>query len=225
MLWSVQRRLIVNGLNGPHEQYEREVHNAVDWTDYAQFAPLPDKILKLRKLDKQAAHRYGIRWDTSNNSVIIPMVSPLGALLGWQAKKSGWFRNYPEGVKRGTTLFGIERVESTTGVLVESPLDVVRFHSVITSGVSAVASFGASVTPDQIKLLIDRFDKLILAMDNDETGQLANRRLKSVLPSFRHGVYYWQYPGTTKDIGELNDHEVKYGIDNVTAVPPRLIGE
>jgi hypothetical protein len=220
MLWTVQRRLIVNGLSGPKEQHEHEFAHTVDWTDYARFAPVPDKMLELRNLDKTTAHRYGIRWDTHNNSWITPIVSSMGALMGWQAKKQGWFRNHPEGVKRGTTLFGIERVEYSTGLLVESPLDVVRFHSVVPTGVSAVASFGASVTNDQINLLVDRFDHLILAMDNDETGQLATDRLRSLLPSFRRGLFFWRYPDTAKDIGDLSDQEIKHGINNVTMVPP-----
>jgi len=223
MLWHIQRHLIVNGLSRIDHEYVAQRDPLVSWSDYAKFAPLPPQILELRELSEIEARRFGIRWDTENKSLVIPIVSPIGELLGWQAKKSGWFRNYPEGVRKGSTLFGIERAIETTALLVESPLDVVRFHSVVPSGVSALASFGAQVSKEQIAILCDKFDKVIVAMDNDETGKLSAQNLSRAIPSLRHGVYYWVYESAKyKDIGEMTDDQILRGINNVTSIPPRF---
>jgi DNA primase len=223
MLWHIQRHLIVNGLSRIGSDYVAQRDPLVSWTDYAKFAPLPPQMLELREISEIEARRFGIRWDTENKSVIIPIVSPVGELLGWQSKKSGWFRNYPEGVRKGSTLFGIERAIETTALLVESPLDVVRFHSVVPSGISALASFGASVSKEQISLLCDRFDKVIIAMDNDETGKLSAQNLSRSMPSMRQGVFYWVYEsGEYKDIGEMTDDQIRNGILNITSIPPRF---
>jgi DNA primase len=221
MLWNVQRHLIVSGLSRGHEEVD-DAPPTVNWSEYAKFAPLPPQMLELRKLTEVEARRFGIRWDTKMKAVIIPIISPAGALLGWQAKKSGWFHNHPDGVRKGSTLFGIERAIETTALLVESPLDVVRFHSVVSSGVSALASFGAVVSRDQIDILCDRFDKVIIAMDNDSTGVVSAQHLAKSLPSFRRGIFYWSYGSTNcKDIGDMTDEQILCGVDNVTAIPPR----
>jgi DNA primase len=221
MLWHVQRHLIVNGLSRIGNEAATVRESTVNWSDYAQFAPLPPQILELRSLSELEARRFGIRWDTVNKCVVIPIVSPIGELLGWQSKKSGWFRNHPEGVRKGSTLFGIERAIESTALLVESPLDVVRFHSVVSSSVSALASFGASVSKEQISLLCDRFDKVIIAMDNDDAGKISSEKLSHCLPSLRNGVYFWVYESSAKDIGDMTDEQIRKGVHSVTSIPTR----
>lgn len=221
ILWNVQKQVILSGFAPQERVYEHVPKAQVDWVEYAEFELVPDKVLALRQLDADVARRFGIRWDPSNRSVIVPIISPSGELMGWQAKKSGWFNNYPEGIKKGSTLFGIERATESIGLLLESPLDVVRFHSVVSSGVSAVASFGASVSQDQIDLLTDKFDGLILAMDNDEAGHLSTKRLRTSLSTFRKGIRYWKYSvDSPKDIGEMSDEAITTGLSEASTIPP-----
>jgi len=221
-LWQIQSHLIHSGLRRLTEvEQEVTVHREpVDWVHYAKFSPAPDGLLKLRKLDKEVATRYGIRWDSDNKATVIPIVSPLGELWGWQLKKHGWVRNQPEGVHKGMTLFGIERSHSPIGLLLESPLDVVRFHSVYSGDdISAVASFGANVSEHQANLLADRFDGLILAFDNDHAGALETSRLSRSLPSFRKRVKYWRYiDSDIKDLGDMSDFQIMNGLENVSVI-------
>jgi len=222
-LWKVQSHLITTGLrrlNPEEAKYDANVRPDVDWVSYAKFAPLPESIIDLRSFDPDVAHRFGVRWDPEERCTIVPIVSPLGELRGWQAKKTGWVRNRPEGVNKSTTLFGIERAFGSIGLLVESPLDVVRFHSVYDDmHVNCVSSFGANVSADQIRLLANRFDQLVVAMDNDHAGEMETKRLSKVLPTFRKGVRWWNYaPDDPKDIGEMTDAQVLRGLANVSAV-------
>jgi DNA primase len=134
-------------------------------------------------------------------------------------KKEGWVRNYPEGVHKGDTLFGIERAHGSTGLLLESPLDVVRFHSVYGgSDVSAVASFGANVSSNQLSLLCDRFDALVIALDNDKAGKMETKRVARSLPSLRRGVRYWRYVDDVKDLGDMSDVQIIKGISNTSVI-------
>jgi hypothetical protein len=231
-MWNIQRDMIASGLHrmtyGEEDRPEPEVQ--VDWVAFGQFAPLPAAMLELRGLSAEAAQRYGIRWDTETKRVIQPFIAPNGALMGWQAKKQSTkqFENTPEGVHKSDTLFGIERVVHTTGLLLESPLDVVRWHTVMADApVSAVSSFGASVSDTQIELLNERFDRLILALDNDpagitETLRLAGQGKYPVLLAMRHPLRYWDYKGTkAKDIGDMTDEEIRDGYQRVSPLPPR----
>jgi hypothetical protein len=220
-LWSIQTHLINSGIQRltSEEEIEREKEPDVDWSVYAKFLPLPEALRNQRRLSQEASQRYGIRWDTGNKAVVIPIVSPLGELRGWQLKKTGWVRNVPTGVHKSSTLFGIERSVGSTALLLESPLDVVRFHSVVEpNDVSAVATFGANVSDVQIRILADRFDKLIVAMDNDQAGKLETRRLSKVLPSFRGGIRYWKYVDGVKDLGDMTDYQIVSGVDTVASV-------
>lgn len=220
-LWDIQSHLIHSGIRRltAVEEEVKEQHAPVDWVRYAQFAPLPTTVLELRNLDEEIARRYGIRWDKRNKATVIPIVSILGELWGWQLKKHGWVRNQPEGVHKGDTLFGIERSHNPIGLILESPLDVVRFHSVYAGDeISAVASFGANISTRQVRIMADRFDGLIIALDNDKAGEFETVRLSKSLPSFRKGVKYWKYEPRVKDIGDMNDAQIMIGLDRVSSL-------
>ena len=222
-LWNVQSILITKGLRRLTEEeaeYDEEVVEHIDWMVYAKFPQLPAAVAKLRNLDPEVAQRFGVRWDTDAKAATLPVVSPLGELRGWQYKKTGAVWSYPAGVKRHDTFFGIERAFSDTAVIVESPLDVVRFHSVYGGlDINCLGGFGASLSPGQLQLASRKFDKLILALDNDDAGRQQTRRIQKLLPSFRKGVWYWQYaPGDPKDIGEMTDGQIIRGINSVSSI-------
>lgn len=226
VLWKMQSRIISSGLRRlttDEAGYDGDVQEGVDWISYAKFAPLPIPLLILRRIEPEIAQRFGIRWNEELKAVVLPIVSPLGELKGWQLKKLGWVRNYPVGVHKGDTLFGIERAFSETTVLVESPLDVARFHSVYDStDVSCVASFGANVSAEQCKLL-SKFEMVILALDNDRAGHMEMerlRKLEAIRP--RKGLFFWDYTGSaSKDLGEMDEDEIITGLERVTHVHRR----
>lgn len=216
-MMAVHKAIIETSLNSVSLP-KREV--AVDWVAFGKFTRVPDKMLDLRNLDPTLAWQYGIRWDTDNRCWIIPIVNQHGELKGWQSKKTGWVRNYPEGVKKSETLFGIDRFTSSTAVLVESPLDVVRFASVCDSP-QALASFGTSVSDIQIRLLSDTVDRVIIAMDNDAAGMSAAKGLFKKLPNFKKGIRWFNYGKTgCKDIGDMSDNQIWDGVKTSTIIPP-----
>jgi len=221
-LWDIQKHLITSGLHRitSDEQEARITYEPIDWSEYSKFDMLPDVLLVRRGLERSISNRFGVRWDVKNKAMVLPIVSPVGELWGWQLKKTGWVRNHPIGVHKGDTLFGIERAYAPTGILLESPLDVVRFHSVYEgSDYSAVASFGANVSDKQISVLASRFDRLIIAMDNDPAGKLETKRLRKALPSFRKGLRFWSYDGVScKDLGDMSDYQIIRGLTQVTSV-------
>lgn len=216
----VHRMLIDSGINRLTSPKTHKPEPDVDWVSFGRFTRVPERMLDRRCLDTTAAWRLGIRWDTEAKCWIIPIVSPLGELKGWQAKKTGWFRNTPEGVIKSSTLFGIDRFRAKTAVIVESPLDVVRLASVV-SDPQGLATFGSFVSTEQMRLMASVADGVIIAMDNDPAGWKANRHLQKNLPYFRDGVRWFNYKGiNVKDIGEMSAREIKQGIDTASVMPP-----
>ena len=216
---AVHTFLVSNGLDRMNTPQIAEKRPVVDWKVFSAFPAPSDRWIKTRGIDRDSAKKYGIRFVESNQTWILPIVSPLGELNGWQEKEVNRVRNYPIGVKKSETLFGLDKADSPIGVLVESPLDVARLATVMT-GVSGVASFGAHISKEQISLLVEHFDGLIVALDNDEAGINAAKRLKKLLPSFRHGVNWLHYAHTdAKDIGDMTHEQITTAITQASVFP------
>lgn len=218
-LIDVHSFLINSSLNRINREDIPEPEPEIDWISYSRFDAVPAPYLYNRNLDASVARSYGIRWDTANKAWVIPIVSPLGQLMGWQSKKPDWVRNYPIGIKKSHTLFGIEKFLNKPAVLVESPLDVVRLAS-ITSGVQGLATFGSYVSTEQLSLLNSVASKVIVAMDNDEAGLKASKMLFKTMPRFDDGVLWLNYKNTkAKDIGDMTDEEIYDALSTSTAIP------
>lgn len=192
---------------------------AADWKLYMSYDQPPHEELLKRRIKAVVANKYGIRWATHRKAWIIPIISPSGDLMGWQEKSPNGVLNQPTGVSKSETLFGIDRFSTRVAILVESPLDVVRFASSF-NGIQCLASFGVQVSKKQLQLLETSCDSLIVALDNDEAGMTVGKKLMTALPSFRHGVKWIRYSHTkAKDIGEMDDSELAIAIKQATALP------
>ena len=219
-LWRIQSGMIQKGVSRlePEEDvYEAPVN--LDWLKYAEFDRLPQSVINFRNVDPDVALRHGVRWDSDIKAVLTPIVSPLGELRGYQQKKTGWVNNFPQGVHKKDTLFGIERAVNPIGILLESPLDVVRFHSVYGGReFSAVSSFGANVSSDQARLLERTFDTVVLALDNDIAGYKETKRVSKYI-SPRKGLRYWIYDkDDPKDLGDMTDGQIMDGMRRISSV-------
>lgn len=170
---------------------------------YESFGDPPGWALEERHITREAAAWYGIKW---SKGWIIPIWAPGDdhRLWGWQFKRLSMVRNYPHGIKKSTTLFGLREIKATQAVVVESPLDVVRLAS---AGVSAVATFGAFVSKAQTTLLIDCFEKISLALDDDETG---NEQLERIYRGMARQITVQVpvFPPGAKDPGDMSDGQV-----------------
>lgn len=216
---AVNQLLLETGINRLTMPERVEYKPDVDWVSYSRFDKPPVSVLHARNLDPDVALAHGIKWNVLKRAWIIPIVSPLGELLGWQEKGKDWFKNEPAGVKKSVTLFGIERFQSRTAVLVESPLDVVRFASSF-SGMQALATFGAHVSKEQINILSTSAERVIVAMDNDKAGIESGKYLFKNLPRFRKGIFWLNYSKTkAKDIGEMTDEEIQYAVTEASVIP------
>lgn len=198
---------------------EWEKRPEVDHQMYLHYQEVPKKVLASRGISAEAARIYGIRWNAEKHSWIIPIISSEGELLGWQEKGTSFVYNHPTGVKKGDTLFGIERFKSQTAIIVESPLDVVRFASSF-EGMQCLATFGAQITKKQLQLMYGVADKVIVAMDNDEAGINSAKKIFQDMPLLKGGVYWLKYSHTkAKDIGDMTDTEIEEAIIGSSVIP------
>jgi 5S rRNA maturation endonuclease (ribonuclease M5) len=202
-------------LGAPDEEAEQESIfkevTQITESRLALFTYPPEHALKARGFTLQAAEKHQLLLDTAHSNWISVIRDPyLNKLLGWQEKgfSRRYFRNYPTGVEKSTTLFGLNRYKGGRMIVVESPLDVVRLDSIgITGGVS---TYGSMISNAQIELIKDA-DEILFALDNDESGINASKKMLE--QNFE--AWFFNYAHTDmKDIGAMSRLEILTGLDN-----------
>lgn len=186
----------------------------VNEASLALFTSVPLEDASARHIDQQALDFYGVKWDSSHGTWIVPIRDPLnGKLWGWQEKNARFFRNYPDDVTKSLALFGYQQFKpESVAVLMESPLDVARLRTAgITGGLS---SYGDRPSYTQLNRVLDATDTLIVAMDNDTAGKRSAADIYQFLAG-RMTLRFFEYEGIdAKDIGEMTDEQIHQGFDN-----------
>ncbi|MEX0651785.1 MAG: toprim domain-containing protein, partial [Actinomycetota bacterium] len=179
-------------------------------SQFAVFVDPPASALRERDLRRDSVVEYGVRWNSENETFVLPIHNPRGTLIGWQERTKPKPDNYPRGLKKKTTLFGIEIFRGNTAILVESPLDAVRLWSEGIDG--GLSSFGARVSHAQMQLIIARAKRLIIALDDDEAGiNMTNELVERY--AHRLPVHRFNYGDAEgKDPGEMSGSEILRGI-------------
>jgi DNA primase len=179
---------------------ERDDLDTLEWM-YSTYAPVPDRLLARRMVTRDAADFYGVRWDKEQKCWVFPVSDPDGRLMGFQYKAKGFFRNYPAGLEKARTLFGLFEMKAFSRItVVESPLDAIRLYGL---GIPTLATMGAGVSAEQIKLLTLNYRHVIAAMDNDDAGARANSYLANTLRRAGCVVMVFNYSGL--DAGDPGD--------------------
>ena len=175
-----------------------------------------------RGVTPSSCAHYGVLWDLYEESWILPIRDHDGLLLGWQEKSQvgRMFKNYPPGVKKSSTLFGYHVFDGGQMIVVESPLDAVRLHSVGLTG--AVATYGAIVSRQQIRLMTAA-DEVVMALDADAAGRKASRELLTQTRGVLKSVRFFTYKDEEcKDPGDLTSEQILMGIAEAKS---RVLGE
>lgn len=126
--------------------------------------PLEEKMVSL-----ESCEWYEILWDVVEFGWVFPIRDYRGDLVGWQFKSKRRFLNYPEEVSKGDCVFGLDKLEEgEEAVVVESPLDCAYLRTAGVTG--AVSTMGANVTDAQMRHILERTDRVVMALDNDKAG-------------------------------------------------------
>lgn len=178
--------------------------------DLALYTPPPPDVLDTRNIDASAAAALGILYDEETDCWITPIRDPdTRALLGWQEKavEDRFFRNRPRQVEKSRTLFGLDQPDlGRTAIMVEAPLDTAVIRSAGLAG--ALSSFGAGVSDAQMQIVLERFDLLILALDNDDDGRKHSDRIYEQWHR-RMPIWVMPYLVKAKDPGEMAYREIR----------------
>jgi len=177
---------------------------------------VPERLLALRWLKRDAIDRYQVRWDADTRQWVLPLWDTRGTLLGAQYRQKGSVFTLPEGMEKSQTFFGYPQVkEFDYAVLVESPLDAVRLFGL---GIPAFSTLGAWVHQEQVRIMARLFSYVVLALDNDQAGHDAGEVVTPMLKRAGCPVVKWDYTGLydedgkpAKDIGDVPSDDALLG--------------
>ena len=123
--------------------------------------------------------------------IVIPIRNASGELVAYAGRAlDGTPPKYklPVGFRKGLELFNLHRAASTaskTVIVVEGYFGCLRVHQ---AGLRCVvALMGSSLSTEQKRILMERFDRVVLMLDGDAAGRAASRVIGSQLAS-RSGV-------------------------------------
>lgn len=177
------------------------------------FVDPPAEALTSRGLLLTSAQHYQVLWDHRKNNWILPVRDLQGKLLGWQEKgfASRYFNNQPPKMKKSHSLFGYQQYKGGDMIVVESPLDTVRLHSLGFTG--GVATMGALVSQSQLNA-IRGADRIIFAMDNDLAGTSSSVELLNKCQEMGVEAWFFNYQHTDmKDVGAMSLDEIRLGLE------------
>jgi hypothetical protein len=196
----------------PGEDAPEDDQPVVDPEAFDSLPRPPLHMCDLKDVDMEVVERYNVRWDPSGKCWMFPVYSFDHVLLGWQEKSKGYFMNVPKKMQKSESLFGYRTIRGGTVVVVESPLDAMRFA---TYGHQAVATYGSFVSDAQIDALQDQASTVILAFDNDDAGDHAMHHVGTkLMKNYFCQVAFFAYPPDTRgsDPGDLRPSDLQYGV-------------
>ncbi len=205
-------------LLGGHTAYTADAVPEVRESDLALYVEVPENVCADRNLDPGSVDHFGVLWDQKTDRWITPVRQPYSnKLMGWQEKghRDRFFKNQPKGMEKSLTLFGVNEIDSSTAVLVESPLDCPRVFSVLEGRCCVLATFGAKISDEQLSLFPELgIRTLISAYDNDKAGDLGNLKIMEHL-SRQVRLKFWEYGRSdAKDPGDQTDEEISFAFNH-----------
>lgn len=152
----------------------------------------PHSWFKERGITETTRESYICGYKEDTDAIVLPHFFD-GKLVGWQYRHLSSLPKYQNTANfpRKTTLWNYDNaiLDSQPPIIVES---VATALMLISRNYSAIATFGAQITPDQTKLLRIFSNGIILAPDNDEGGVIWESRmiydLSKYIPLWRLGL-------------------------------------
>ena len=181
-----------------NKQTEMPKYHSNELTPYRFIHPWMIK----QGMTEEAIKFFQIGYNAETNSIFFPHYWK-GVLVGWQERSlepdaKPKYKSTPNFPKRNT-LFNLDNVRGDSVIVVESPKTAVVLWG--RGYQNVVATFGASVTPEQAVALW-RFPKVYLWFDNDKAGRNA---IRTTTKYMRDVVDLWVIPPVELDKGDPAD--------------------
>lgn len=157
-----------------------------------------------RNINESSMRDFLLGYSQKQDMVVVPVFDELNKCLGFVGRsvEGKAFKN-STGLPKSKVLFNLNRSKRSPIIVVESSFDAIRLHQV---GLKAVATLGATVSRYQISLLQKYATSIIICPDNDDAGIKMIDKINANIKNKSVEVINLK---TGKDVGDLNDDEIK----------------
>lgn len=157
-----------------------------------------------RNINEYSIEEFLLGYSPKQDMVIVPVFDEFNKCLGFVGRsvEGKAFKN-STGLPKSKALFNLNKSKRNSIIVVESSFDAIRLHQV---GLKAVATLGATVSRYQISLLQKYANSIIICPDNDDAGVKMIDKITSNIKDKSVEVINLK---TGKDVGDLNDNEIK----------------
>ena len=160
------------------------------------------KMLK-RGLSKRVLKEWEVGYDIENNRHTFAIRDENSKLIGMASRRVKGFGTkymFHKGTQKGSVLYGLFKCHYGTAIIVEGFVDALKLWELGVRNV--VALMGNQASKKQIELITRNFNKVYIALDNDEEGKFGARKLIWQLKG-RVKLFILEYPKYIKDAGEF----------------------
>ena len=165
-----------------------------------------------RGITSESINTFKLGYSSNQDMVTVPVQSDSGMYVGFVARsvEGKSFKNSTN-MPRSKVLFNLNRCKFEEIIVVESSFDAIKLHQM---GFHAVATLGANVSREQMRLLEKYATKIILAPDSDDAGQTFVNKIMDNIKS--RDISLIKVPEGKKDIGDMTKQEILDAMDNKT---------
>lgn len=198
------------GVEFNESQISKEQRAWVAYITNKQKRNQPFDISELGDIEEVPEYRglHSVLASRSESRFIFPIRDDNGEIIGASGRameniKPKW-KHYPKGISTGNILYTPQSHNRNNGYtyVCEGIIDAERLAGF---GYNAVCTFGCNTSREQESLLLQRYDKLIYAYDNDKAGRDGTRKAvrrikdKCIISVLELNDY--------KDVGEIESKE------------------
>jgi len=122
------------------------------------------------------------------------------------------------GFEKSTILYGLDKIDNSTRecIIVEGHFDVLKgFQEGFRN---CVAIQGSNLSKKQEMLILQNFNMVYIATDNDKPGREALKKIKRQLRGKVLLNEFKYFTNRIKDLGDMNKDMIQYGIDNAKVI-------
>jgi DNA primase len=165
-----------------------------------------------RGITLESIETFHLGYSENQDMVTVPVFSDNGIPVGFVARsvEGKSFKNSTN-LPRSKVLFNLNRCKFSEIIVVESSFDAIKLHQM---GFSAVATLGANVSREQLRLLEKYATKIILAPDSDDAGEGFVKKITDTIKT--RDISLIKIPEGKKDIGDMTKEEIIRAMDNKT---------
>lgn len=165
-----------------------------------------------RDITMDSIKTFCLGYSENQDMVTVPVQTDKGIAVGFVARsiEGKSFKNSTN-LPRSKVLFNLNRCKFSEIIVVESSFDAIKLHQM---GFNAVATLGANVSREQLRLLEKYATKIILAPDSDDAGEGFVKKIMENVKT--REISLIKIPQGKKDIGDMTKEEIISAMDNKT---------